>query len=125
MCSRAWVRVNKRAAVIAFHCWLFPRLSSIFLAPPTRTPYRHLSFAIPSINPETHTTTTPSSEQVAPLFYPEVLALTKDLGKYGDYFLGYDNVTGAITQNSTTFCSQMHVEPNTPETENCLAYVTT
>ena len=26
--------------------------------------------------------------QVAPLFYPEVLELTKDLDKYGAYFLG-------------------------------------
>eukprot|EP00040_Diaphanoeca_grandis_P014648 m.74461 g.74461 ORF g.74461 m.74461 type:complete len:403 (-) comp24661_c1_seq1:335-1543(-) len=60
--------------------------------------------------------------QVAPLFYPEVLELTKDLSKYGNYFLGYNNVTNEITMNSTTFCSQMNIEPNTPETEGCLAY---
>lgn len=60
--------------------------------------------------------------QVAPLFYPEVVELTKDLGKYGDYFLGYDNATGKITTNSTTFCSQMNIEPTTPETEGCLSY---
>lgn len=60
--------------------------------------------------------------QVAPLFYPEVLELTKDLGKYGNYFLGYDSASGKITMNSTTFCGQMHVEPNTPQTANCLSY---
>jgi hypothetical protein len=49
--------------------------------------------------------------QVAPLFYPEVLELTRDLGKYGDYFLGYDKVTNSVTMNSTTFCSQMNVKP--------------
>ena len=62
--------------------------------------------------------------QVAPLFYPEVLALTKDLGKYGDFFLGYDNTTGKVTQNSTTFCAQMGIQPDTPATENCLSYCT-
>ena len=60
--------------------------------------------------------------QVAPLFYPEVLALTKDLAKYGDYFLGYDKSTGEVTMKSSTFCAQLHVKANTPETENCLAY---
>lgn len=60
--------------------------------------------------------------QVAPLFYPEVVALTKDLPKYGDYFLGYDKATGQITKNSTTFCDQMGVKPDTPETKGCLAY---
>lgn len=60
--------------------------------------------------------------QVAPLFYPEVLELTKDLGKYGDYFLGYDNATNTITMNSTTFCAQMNVKPDTPETAGCLSY---
>jgi hypothetical protein len=60
--------------------------------------------------------------QVAPLFYPEVLALTKDLGEYGDYFLGFDKATGKVTKNSSTFCSQMGIKaPYTPETENCLA----
>lgn len=59
--------------------------------------------------------------QVAPLFYPEVVALTKDLGKYGDYFLGYDNISGKITQNSTTFCDQMHITPDSPATAGCLA----
>ena len=60
--------------------------------------------------------------QVAPLFYPEVLELTKDLDKYGDYFLGYNKAVGQVTMNSSTFCAQMNIEPNTPETENCLAY---
>jgi len=60
--------------------------------------------------------------QVAPLFYPEVLELTKDLGRYGNYFLGYDNSTGKVTMNSTTFCAQMNVVPDTPQTENCLSY---
>eukprot|EP01047_Picozoa_sp_COSAG01_P051223 COSAG01_NODE_5258_length_4379_cov_23.575467_3_plen_412_part_00 len=60
--------------------------------------------------------------QVAPLFYPEVLALTKDLGKFGDYFLGFDKAAVKVTMNSSTFCSQMGIKaPYTPETENCLA----
>eukprot|EP00038_Savillea_parva_P010380 m.189915 g.189915 ORF g.189915 m.189915 type:complete len:412 (-) comp17888_c0_seq1:248-1483(-) len=60
--------------------------------------------------------------QVAPLFYPEVLTLTQDLSKYGDYFLGYDNATNTLTMNSTTFCAQMYVKPDTPQTKNCLSY---
>jgi len=60
--------------------------------------------------------------QVAPLFYPEVLELTKDLDTYGDYFLGYNKTQGNVTMVSDTFCSQMKVTPDTPETENCVAY---
>eukprot|EP00937_MAST-01D_sp_MAST-1D-sp2_P006069 g6069.t1 len=59
--------------------------------------------------------------QAAPLFYPEVLALTQDLERYGDFFLGYNKTTGRVEMNSTTFCDQMHIEPNTPETKNCLS----
>jgi hypothetical protein len=60
--------------------------------------------------------------QVAPLFYPEVLALTEDLEKYGDYFLGYDKATKKVSMNSSTFCAQMNIKaPYTLETENCLA----
>ena len=29
--------------------------------------------------------------------------------------------TGRVEMNSTTFCDQMNIEPNTPETENCLS----
>ena len=61
--------------------------------------------------------------QVAPLFYPEVLELTKDLDKYGDYFLGYDASTKNVTMTSATFCAQMGIkEPYTPATENCVAW---
>jgi hypothetical protein len=48
---------------------------------------------------------------------------TKDLGKYGDYFLGYDKATDKVNQSSDTFCAQMNIKPPyTPETENCIAY---
>lgn len=60
--------------------------------------------------------------QAAPMFYPEVVALTQDLGKYGNYFLGYSESTGKIGLNSTTFCDQMNIVPDTPETAGCLSY---
>ena len=48
--------------------------------------------------------------QVAPLFYPEVLALAQDLPKYGDYFLGYNKAFNNATL-SGTFCEQMGLKP--------------
>ena len=61
--------------------------------------------------------------QVAPLFYPEVLALTQDLEKFGDYFLGFNSSTRNVTMRSDTFCAQMNVQPPyTPATQNCVAY---
>ena len=52
------------------------------------------------------------------LFYDTHVARSR----YGDYFLGYDNITKNVTMRSNTFCAQMKVTPDTPETENCMAY---
>lgn len=52
-----------------------------------------------------------------------VCCSTKDLEKYGDYFLGYDNATKNVTQVSNTFCAQMNIKPPyTPDNEHCQAY---
>jgi len=62
--------------------------------------------------------------QVAPLFYPEVVALADDLDKYGDYFLGYDKAANNVTMRSDTFCSQMNIKPpyTDPATKGCMSY---
>lgn len=62
--------------------------------------------------------------QVAPSFYPEVLALTSDLDKYGDYFLGYNASAKSVDQISGTFCAQMGIKPpyTDPDSRNCVSY---